>query len=97
MRYVSLQQLLQIKPLHAYWVIKTHNIMSQYPELIKRGFRKVGLSLLILYMLAGIEIYNKEFCKPSVQEKCNLLFHRGCKFIDEGYPRVPRTLSHHEF
>ena len=57
MRYVSLQQLLQIKPLHAYWVIKTHNIMSQCPELIKRGFRKVGLSLLNLYMLAGIEIY----------------------------------------
>ena len=32
-----------LKPLLAYWVINTHNLMSQCPKLIKSGFRKVGL------------------------------------------------------
>ena len=32
-----------LKSLHANWVINTHNCMSQRPELIKSGFRKVGL------------------------------------------------------
>ena len=32
-----------LKPLHTNWVINTHNRMSQRPELIKSGFRKVGL------------------------------------------------------
>ena len=32
-----------LKPLHATWVINTHYLMSQCPEVIKSGFRKVGL------------------------------------------------------
>ena len=59
MSYLSIQWLLKLtdmndddtgivtqstlKPLHANWVINTHNQMSQSPELIKSGFRKFGL------------------------------------------------------
>ena len=32
-----------VKPLHANWAINTHNFIPQRPELIKSGFRKVGL------------------------------------------------------
>ena len=32
-----------VKPLHAIWVINTHNLIPQRPELIRSGFRKVGL------------------------------------------------------
>ena len=31
------------KPLHANWAINTHNLNPQRPELIRSGFRKVGL------------------------------------------------------
>ena len=32
-----------VKPLHANWAINTHNLIPQRPELIRSGFRKVGL------------------------------------------------------
>ena len=54
--YLSLQRSLQrdcyttstIKLLHANWVINTHYLMSQRPELIKSGFRKEGLLQLLI-------------------------------------------------
>ena len=33
-----------VKPLHANLAINTHNLIPQRPELIRSGFRKVGLS-----------------------------------------------------
>ena len=32
-----------VQPLHANWAINTHNLILQRPELIRSGFRKVGL------------------------------------------------------
>ena len=32
-----------VKPLYANWVINTHNLIPKRPELIRSGFRKVGL------------------------------------------------------
>ena len=32
-----------VKPLHANWAINTNNLIPQRPELIRSGFRKVGL------------------------------------------------------
>ena len=32
-----------VKPLHTYWAINTPNLIPQPPELIRSGFRKVGL------------------------------------------------------
>lgn len=32
-----------LKPLHANWIINTHYNMPKRPELLKRGFQKVGL------------------------------------------------------
>ena len=32
-----------VKPLHTYWAINTPNLIPQPPELIRSGFRKLGL------------------------------------------------------
>ena len=121
MSYFSIQWLLKLterwrhrdcdttlKPLHANWVINTHNHMSQCPELIKNGFRKLGLlsdhyTINYVHACLFIYIYFRDRLLHTIpfSLKCSikfyLLFRWGCKFVDEGYTRIPRKLSHHEF
>ena len=80
--YLSLQRLLQsncytmstLKPLHAYWDINTHILMSQRPELIRAASEKRGYYLIIDTCL--LVYYTLRGCPISllVSLKCSINF-----------------------